>query len=427
LGDVLAAGGVRSVFQPIVDLTTSAVIGYEALARGPVGEWESPDRLFAAAAEQGQLGVLDAACRRAAFTSAQMHRLTPPLTVFVNVEPAALAADISPAGFAEDQQTAHGLRVVVEFTERALAADPADLLRSVDRVRSLGWGVALDDVGAEPLSLAFMSLLRPDVVKLDLRLVQHPGREVAQIMHAVNAYAERSGAAVLAEGIETPRHLEMARALGATLGQGWLFGHPTADPPPAGPGPGLPPSTRSHQPRSRPVSSFGCLPADVPLRRAPKSLLIKVSKHLEREALRLGPTALVAATFQDAVNVTSATAVRYSQLADRAGFVAVLARDLTPARVPAGVRGVPLDPDDPVCGEWDVVVLDSHFAVALLAHDLGDTGPDPDRTFEFALTYHRPTVEDAAHTLITRVHASSTFEHPGHRLRAGRGSVGLSL
>jgi len=49
--------------------------------------------------------------------------------------------------------------VVVEFTERALGADPAVLLDSVDRVRRLGWGVALDDVGAEPASLAFMSLL----------------------------------------------------------------------------------------------------------------------------------------------------------------------------------------------------------------------------------------------------------------------------
>ena len=408
LSDVLAARAVRSVFQPIVDLTTSAVVGYEALARGPAGEWESPDRLFAAAAEQGQLGVQDAACRRAAFTAAQMHRLTPPLTVFVNVEPAALAAKVSPAGFAVDQQTAHGLRVVVEFTERALGANPADLLRSVDRVRALGWGVALDDVGAEPLSLAFMSLLRPDVVKLDLRLVHdHPGQQVAQIMHAVNAYAERSGATILAEGIETHRHLEMARALGATLGQGWLFGHPTDHPNPAGPGPGLPPSTRSHQPGSRPVSPFGCLPADVPLRRAPKSLLIEVSKHLEREALRLGPTALVAATFKDAVNVTPATAASYSQLADRAGFVAILGRDLAPGQVPIGVRGVSLDHDDPVSAEWDVVVLDPHFAVALLARDLGDTGPDPDRTFEFALTYHRPTVEDAAHTLITRISDSS--------------------
>ena len=57
-------------------------------------------------------------------------------------------------------------------------------------------GVALDDVGADPTSLAFMSLLRPEVVKLDLRLIQQrPNQEIAAIMHAVNAYTEASGAA----------------------------------------------------------------------------------------------------------------------------------------------------------------------------------------------------------------------------------------
>src|SRR3712207_7120838 len=99
-----------------------------------------------------------------------------------------------------------------------------DALPIVARVRELGWSIALDDVGADPMSLAFMPLLRPDVVKLDLRLVQdEPGPAIAEIMNAVNAYAERSGARVLAEGIENDHHLRMAKALGATLGQGWLF------------------------------------------------------------------------------------------------------------------------------------------------------------------------------------------------------------
>jgi EAL domain-containing protein (putative c-di-GMP-specific phosphodiesterase class I) len=121
--------------------------------------------------------------------------------------------------------------VVLEITERALATRPAELLRTVERVRSVGWGVAVDDVGAEAMSLAFMPLLRPDVVKLDLRLVQErPGPAIAEIMNAVNAHAERTGSVVLAEGIEDEAHLAMARALGATLGQGWLFGRP-------GPGP----------------------------------------------------------------------------------------------------------------------------------------------------------------------------------------------
>ncbi len=119
------------------------------------------------------------------------------------------------------------------MTERAVAARPAELLTTVARVRELGWGFALDDVGADSASLAFMPFLLPDVIKLDLDLVQGvPTRATAEVMHAVNAHAERSGAWVLAEGIETEAHLTAARALGATLGQGWMYGKPATEPVP---------------------------------------------------------------------------------------------------------------------------------------------------------------------------------------------------
>jgi len=226
IADVLRAGSVRSVFQPIVDLT-GAVTAYEALARGPRGPLEGPMQLFGAAREEGLLAELDEACRMAAFRGARQLGLTAPLTLFVNVEPEVL--DAAPLeGLLRIADVAPGeLRVVLEITERALAARPAELLRTVERVRALGWGVALDDVGAESASLTFMALLRPDVVKLDLSLIQgRPSPAVAEIMNAVNAYAERSGALLLAEGIETEAHLWAARALGATLGQGWLSGRP---------------------------------------------------------------------------------------------------------------------------------------------------------------------------------------------------------
>ncbi len=69
---VIAAHGVRSVFQPIVDLTTRAVLGHEALARGPVGTaWESPAALFGGARAEGVLTELDEACRSSAFRAAR--------------------------------------------------------------------------------------------------------------------------------------------------------------------------------------------------------------------------------------------------------------------------------------------------------------------------------------------------------------------
>ncbi len=404
LGRVLLDHGVRSVFQPIVDLSSGSVVAYEALARGPVGPLESPAALFGAARADGLLVELDVACRSAAFRGAIEHGLLAPLSVFVNVEPEVL--DGAPLeellGIAD--RAPGVLNVVVEITERALAARPAELLRTVERVRELGWGVALDDVGAEPASLTFLSLLCPDVVKLDMSLVQgRASRHVAEVMHAVNAYAERTGAHILAEGIETEAHHYTARALGATLGQGWLLGRPT--PTPAAQPRSTPITLTSAVSRTgpaEPASPFACLPQGTPLRRASKRLLIELSKHLEAEAGRLGETCLVASTFQYAEHFTTATALRYRELVERAGFVAALGQGL-PAEPLPGVRGATLTEDDPVLGEWDVVVLSPHFATALLARDLGETGPDLDRTFEYALTYDRATVVAAAHELLLRV------------------------
>jgi EAL domain-containing protein (putative c-di-GMP-specific phosphodiesterase class I) len=402
LDAALAPGGLRTLFQPIVDLETSDVIGYEALSRGPAGTpLENPVPLFARARALGRLAELDAACRRQAFRAARETGRLDPLTLFVNIEPEVL--DRSPLDdLLTGAQAAPGaLRVVFEITERAIAARPAELLRTVEAIRARGWAVALDDVGTDPASLAFMSLLRPEVVKLDLRLIQQrPTRDAAEIMHAVNAYAERSGALLLAEGIETEQHVRTARAFGARFGQGWHFGRPSE-------GPGVRAGTAAALP-SRVLheavapSPFACLPSGTTRRRAGKRLLIELSKHLEEQACAHGRTAILAATFQQADFFTPRTAARYARLVEQTAFVCAIGEDLPVEPIP-GVRGAHLDPADPVRGEWDVIVVTPHFAAALLARDLGDEGPDLERTFEYALTYDRTTVTRAACALLERV------------------------
>ena len=402
--DVIHRGEVRSVFQPIVDLDTGRVVGYEALARGPEGPLSSPAALFAAAREIGSLAELDEACRAAAFRGAAQQRLLSPLTVFVNVEPEVLETAPVEELLAIAAAAPGELRIVMEITERALASRPAELLQTVQRVRDLGWAVALDDVGADAASLAFMPFVRPDVVKLDLALVQdRPGPAVAEIMNAVNAYAERTGALILAEGIETPHHLAAARGLGASLGQGWLFGRPQEVPDPASGVLALHLPTREPAaPRAAITSPFSVLPTGTVLRRASKRLLVEVSKQLEREAMRLGETCVVASTFQHGRHFTPSTAQRYRDLVERTGFVCALGEQLPDEPVP-GLRGAVLRADDPAIGEWDVVVVGPHFSAALLARDLGDTGSDMNRTFEYALTYDRDTVVEAARDLLLRV------------------------
>jgi diguanylate cyclase (GGDEF)-like protein len=408
LDALLAGEGPAAVFQPIVDLDSGEVVAYEALARGTAGSPVArPDQLFGAARAAGRLGELDWACRGAALRAARAAGLTRPRKLFVNVEPDALDVPCPPA-LAEEWATASDdVDVVVEITERALTARPADLLHLVREVRARGWAIALDDVGADVRSLALMPLLRPDVIKLDLRLVQdQPTTEVAEIVNAVNAQRERTGAVVLAEGIETEEHLATARALGASVGQGWLFGRPgpLAPPaePPARPLPVVAAAGVDDAVDPTAVSPFEVVRAVREVRRADKALLLAMSLQLEAQAAALGETAVVASAFQSAERFTPLTHRRYTLMAADTAFVAALGVGMAPEPAP-GVRGAALAEDDPLAGEWSVAILGPHFAAALVAVDLGDDGPEMSRRFDFALTYDRDLVIAAANALMRRI------------------------
>ena len=143
---VLDDRAVTCVFQPIVELESGLVVAYEALARGPHGPLHAPDDLFAAARSEGCLTELDQACRAAALRGAVRAGLLAPLTVFVNVEPDALDDEPLAALFDRADRFAGSLQVVLEITERALAARPAELLRTVALVWEHGWVGALDDL-----------------------------------------------------------------------------------------------------------------------------------------------------------------------------------------------------------------------------------------------------------------------------------------
>ena len=402
LDEILHSREVRAVYQPIVELEGGAVVGWESLARGPEGSpLERPDLLFAAAAASGRTAELDWECRAAAARGAIAAGLDRSRTLFVNVEPRTLG--VPPPAHVEHlwRRAAEDLDVVVEITERSLTARPAELLAAVELIRARGWRVALDDVGADTRSLALMPLLRPDVIKLDLRLVQDQATtEIAAIVNAVNAESERTGAVLLAEGIETERQLEVARAMGARLGQGWLFGRPGALDTSAPPG-------TTELPRGGNAQSGGTTPYEVvkahrEVRRADKRLLLAISHHLENQALTLGAGAIVLSAFQEAERFTPATHRRYTRLAADAAFVAALGGNMTAEPAP-GVRGASLEGNDGLLGEWSIAVLGPHFAGALVAMDLGDQGPDMERRFDFCLTYDRDLVTDAASALMRRV------------------------
>jgi len=204
------------------------IVGYEALARGPSGTaWTSPDTLIRYAAAVGRLPELDWICRARAFRGALDAHLPPAMPLFVNIEPASSRTRCPTDLAAVFDEATDRLLIIAEVTERAVADDPAGLLAALDDLRHHANGIALDDVGADPSSQALMPLINPDVIKLDREILHQPDAAWSgTVVEAVRAQSDRTGAVILAEGIETAAHLEAAVKAGFTLGQGYLFGRP---------------------------------------------------------------------------------------------------------------------------------------------------------------------------------------------------------
>jgi DICT domain-containing protein len=135
-----------------------------------------------------------------------------------------------------------------------------------------------------------------------------------------------------------------------------------------------------------------------------------MSRHLEEQALSLGDTPVVLATFQEAERFTPATADRYEKLAARVALVGAMGVGM-PAEPVRGVRGATMNPDDPLRGEWVVAVVGAHFAGAFAALDLGDAGPDMERRFTYSVTHDRDLVLRIARSLMGRL------EHDRHTTR----------
>lgn len=226
---VLAEAELWSVYQPIVSLDDRSVVAHEALLRGFVdGREVGGGDLFFVAESAGWTDRLDRIGRESAIRGA-----VPWLggaDLYVNIAPQSVVRpQVCLAG---TESAAHdagipAAQLVFEIVESHAITDRGHLLSLLEHFRSLGWRVALDDVGAGWSSRSLLAAVRPEVVKLDKRLVQElPDDGARTVLRALVDLAHSLGAVVVAEGVETERLADEVTALGADLGQGWLFGRP---------------------------------------------------------------------------------------------------------------------------------------------------------------------------------------------------------
>jgi diguanylate cyclase (GGDEF)-like protein/PAS domain S-box-containing protein len=233
LRQALKAGHLSMHYQPIIDLVSTEIIGFEALMRWnhPEQGWIPPN-VFIPLAEESEL-ILELGsfamheALAAASSWARPENRDDDLFVTVNLS----AHQFHSPGLiamTESALSESGLspqRLVIEITESVALLNAAETTETMSHLRSLGIGVALDDFGTGYSSLSYLAQLQPRIIKVDRSFVSPAGAsdDHDTLLEAIVSLGLKLNTLMLAEGIETKEQLERLRRLGCQFGQGFLF------------------------------------------------------------------------------------------------------------------------------------------------------------------------------------------------------------
>jgi diguanylate cyclase (GGDEF)-like protein len=211
---------VTPVFQPIVDLATGRVAGYEGLSRFPADGGRRPDEWFDLARRCGLGPLLQALALRRMIEIPGRPSGT---WLSLNLDAGALATDAVQGALPHDLTG-----FVIEVTEQELPPDDDALQRTLAGLRERGAKIALDDAGAGYAGLQHVVRIRPEIIKLDRSLVQgvDGDPERLALIESFVAFSSRTGSLLCAEGIETDDELATLVEARVALGQGYRLGRP---------------------------------------------------------------------------------------------------------------------------------------------------------------------------------------------------------
>lgn len=222
--NIIEKRAVSMIYQPIVDLTTSKIIGFEALARIALLPERAPDDWFQEAHQVSKGTELELVCIDLAVSA--ICKIAAPIYLALNVSPETVlsgALDRHLANVPAD-------RLVLEITEHMPVEEYADIKSALVPLRRRGLRLAIDDAGSGYASFRHILQLQPDIIKLDQSLIRNidldPGRRA--LASALSSFARDTNSKVVAEGVETPQELEILRALRVQAAQGYLLGRPSA-------------------------------------------------------------------------------------------------------------------------------------------------------------------------------------------------------
>jgi EAL domain-containing protein (putative c-di-GMP-specific phosphodiesterase class I) len=219
---ILAGDGFSIVLQPIISLSTGAVVAVEALSRFTERPQRAPDSWFAEAASVGLGSALELFAIERALSL--LPGIPEPLCIGINAGPATFGSPELLALLSASMPS----RIVVELTEHVGIEDYPRLRRASKALRHIGSRVALDDTGTGFASLSLLLEVAPELIKLDRTMTRNIDSDPVRraLARALVAFGKEVGAEVIAEGIQTAAELTVLIDLGIGYGQGFHLAQP---------------------------------------------------------------------------------------------------------------------------------------------------------------------------------------------------------
>lgn len=228
--EILNQAQLKVVYQPIASLRTGSILGWEALTRGPGDSYfQSPDIIFSFAEEVGLLFPLEKICRQMAVKN--IGDLGRDQKIFLNIHPRTISDPNFVRGETLKLIREVGLKpsnIVFEITERHSIKDFSFFNKTLEHYRNQGFMVAVDDAGAGFSCLQSIAEIRPDFIKIDMFLVREVNLNSVKkcLLETFVTFAEKIGASIIAEGIESEEEMRALSDIGVHYGQGYFLARP---------------------------------------------------------------------------------------------------------------------------------------------------------------------------------------------------------
>lgn len=219
---LIANRDIYPVYQPIVNMATNDIVGYEALTRSPNNM--PPNTLFRYASECGLIRNLDTLCIHNAIENAPNGK-----PIFINVMPITLVW-LTISGKIDKILNKASQLIVFEIVEiERIPNNLEELSLAVDKIRAYGFQIAIDDISQGFGRLHLIPLFCPDYIKIDRTLAVNFSKHHNAVKKTIINLAAEIGTEVIAEGVETKEEFEALYNLGVEMFQGYYFAKPGQD------------------------------------------------------------------------------------------------------------------------------------------------------------------------------------------------------